>query len=61
MGEKHQLSLIKDLPDYVVQREIRDRFGDVWTHLSSDGRVIVEKVSPGKRVELEESNTDMQK
>jgi hypothetical protein len=51
-GDHLDLGSIKDIPDFVIHKELRDRFDYIWTH--QDGvRIIVEKVTKEKRFEYE--------
>jgi hypothetical protein len=51
-GDHHDLGNIKEIPDFVIHKELRDRFESIWTHTNGPN-VIIEKVSPEKRCEYE--------
>ncbi|GAB6030329.1 Poly(A)-specific ribonuclease pnldc1 [Chamberlinius hualienensis] len=50
------VSVSRSLADYVVHKEIRSRFQEVWTFYSPNKQVIVKKVSAVERAELMNSN-----
>ena len=59
-GDHFEVNTIRDIPDFVIHKELRDRFEQCWTH--QDGAiVIVEKVNKEKRLELENSDPYIQK
>ena len=54
-GDHHELSEDRDIPDFVVHKELRDRFENIWTK-QDGGSIVVEKVTKEKRAQLESSD-----
>jgi hypothetical protein len=52
IGDQYEVKSDSDIPDFIVQKELRDRFEQIWTGQNGSS-IIVEKVSREKRQELE--------
>ena len=62
IGDVHDLggAIAKDIPDFILHKELRDRFDQAWTHYV-ENRVVVEKVNKEKRAEYENADTSQKK
>jgi hypothetical protein len=56
IGDFHEVtSKACDLPDFILHKELRNRFESIWTHQNGT-KIVVERISGTKRVELENSD-----
>ena len=55
IGDLYEINGVKDLPEYVLHRELRNRFDSIWTH-QNGYKIVIEKVSNSRRAELENSD-----
>ncbi|KAL5016515.1 hypothetical protein ScPMuIL_006104 [Solemya velum] len=52
---------MKQIRDYVLHIELRNRFPSIWTATDPDGDLLIEKVTNERRQELEIENIEMKK
>ena len=54
-GDLHEINGVKDLPEYILHKELRNRFDSIWSH-QNGSKIVIEKVTNSRRTELENSD-----
>lgn len=57
VGEYFDLSKIDGLKDFVIHKELRNRFDTIWTY-PGDKTIVIEKITKQKRDELNQSENE---